>query len=46
MDVNDNAGGLDARVVCTFFASMLAPTEDRCCQASNKKPRIGVMLFT
>ena len=26
MDVNDNAGCLDARVVWTFFASMLAPT--------------------
>lgn len=41
MDVNDNAGCLDARVVCTFFARMLAPTEDRRFQSTNKKPRIG-----
>ena len=26
MDVNDNAGCLNARVVLAFFASMLAPT--------------------
>jgi hypothetical protein len=26
MDVNDDAGSLNARVVWTFFASMLAPT--------------------
>ena len=27
MDVNDNAGSLNARVVLRFFASKLAPTE-------------------
>ena len=26
MDVNDDAGGLNARVVLAFLASMLAPT--------------------
>ncbi|RZN98982.1 hypothetical protein EKG40_30470 [Pseudomonas moorei] len=26
MGVNDNAGRLNARVVCAFFASRLAPT--------------------
>jgi len=29
MDVNDNAGCLNARVVWVFFASMLAPTGSR-----------------
>jgi hypothetical protein len=29
MDLNDNAGFLNARVVWTFFASKLAPTVER-----------------
>ncbi len=29
MDVNDNAGYLNVRVVWTFFASRLAPTVER-----------------
>ncbi len=30
MEANDNAGCLAERVVWTFFASRLAPTEDPC----------------
>jgi hypothetical protein len=31
MNVNDDAGILDARGGLEFFASMLAPTGGRCC---------------
>ncbi len=40
MDVNDDAGCLDVRVVWAFIANRLAPTEDHGVLIANKKPRI------
>ncbi|CAI8820776.1 hypothetical protein EMIT0P43_10658 [Pseudomonas jessenii] len=44
MDVNDNAGCLNARVVLVFFASKLAPTGERrsvVVRSAVRRPRFG-----
>ncbi len=45
MDVNDNAGCLIACVVWAFFASMLAPTVDRCFDGLKEAPHLRGFLF-
>ncbi|AWY40294.1 hypothetical protein DKY63_10470 [Pseudomonas putida] len=41
MDVNDDAGCLNARIVRKFFASMLAPTEG----GAISRQSFGIFLF-